>query len=295
MTTRRQLLSGAFALPALAKPAYAPQLVLQPYVWTQQLHTEKKSLAEGMEDIFASAQQAGFHRMELMSSILPPELRAKALALTAKYKIDIPILYISAAMWDYTAANQAIGDAVALAEPLKPAGLRMVTVNLEEKPGRQRKSDEELAAEAYNLNKLGAAIKQRGLRLMIHNHDPQMANGAREWRNALHHTDPSLVWFCVDVHWVYRGHQDPMTLVHEAGTRIASLHLRNSRNGVWMEDFGDGDIDYRPIAAYLRQLRYRGYLEVELAYEKGTNPSRPLTEDLRRSRIYAERIFGIRA
>jgi sugar phosphate isomerase/epimerase len=95
----------------------------------------------------------------------------------------------------------------------------------------------------------------------------------------------------VDVDWLKRGGQDPMTLLKEAGKRIASLHLRSMRQGVWMEEFGDGDVDYRQVAAYLREIGYQGYLVVELAYEKATAPTRPLEEDLRRSRMYAEKVF----
>jgi inosose dehydratase len=294
--TRREMLAGALAGTALpAKPAYAPKLVMQPYVWTQHLRGEGKTLAAGLEDIFASAKQAGYQRIEMLNSFVTPELRGKTLALASEYGQQTPIVYMGAALWNGKAAKQAIAGAIAMVEPLRTSGLQLLTVNPEEKPGRERKTDAELSVEASNLNRLGSEMRKRGLRLMIHNHDPQMAEGAREWRNALRPTDPALVWFCIDVHWVYRGHQDPMTLLHEAGERIASLHLRNSRAGVWTESFGDGDIDYRPVAAFLRSLGYRGFLEVELAYEKGTHPSRPLTEDLRLSREYAERIFGVRA
>ena len=63
------------------------------------------------------------------------------------------------------------------------------------------------------------------------------------------------------------------------------------RNGVWMEDFGDGDVDYRQVVASLKEIGYQGYVVVERAYEKGTNPTRPLEENLRRSRLYAEKVF----
>ena len=96
----------------------------------------------------------------------------------------------------------------------------------------------------------------------------------------------------VDVDWIKRGGQDVMTLVKEAGKRITSLHLRSAQNGVWMEEFGDGDVDYREVAAYLKKQKWSGLMLVELAYEKGTKPTRGLEENLRRSREYAEKIFA---
>ena len=60
-----------------------------------------------------------------------------------------------------------------------------------------------------------------------------------------------------------------------------------------MEDLADGDVDYREIADYLKQIGYSGYLVVELAYEKGTKIKRSLEEDLRLSRLYAEKVFAL--
>jgi len=60
---------------------------------------------------------------------------------------------------------------------------------------------------------------------------------------------------------------------------------------VWSESLGDGDVDYRAVAGFLQGIGYQGFIAVELAYENGTNPTRPLEEDLRISREYAEKIF----
>ena len=55
-----------------------------------------------------------------------------------------------------------------------------------------------------------------------------------------------------------RGGQDPMTILREAGKRIASLHVRNARNGVWLEELSDGDVDYREVALWLKEIGYQG-------------------------------------
>jgi hypothetical protein len=43
----------------------------------------------------------------------------------------------------------------------------------------------------------------------------------------------------------------------------------------------------------LHQINYEGFLVVELAYEKDTVITRSLEEDLRLSRIYTEKVFGL--
>jgi hypothetical protein len=59
-----------------------------------------------------------------------------------------------------------------------------------------------------------------------------------------------------------------------------------------MEVFGNGDIDYRGFAAYLKSERLQTFLIVELASRPDTVITRPLEEDLRLSRIYAEHTFN---
>ena len=53
MTTRREFTAGMAAM--FAKSGYEPKLMLQPYVWTQQLKTEKVELKDGLERIFSAS------------------------------------------------------------------------------------------------------------------------------------------------------------------------------------------------------------------------------------------------
>jgi inosose dehydratase len=279
--TRREWLLSAAAGSQARAAAYRPLLGAQIYVWTQQ--------KAAVEDALAGIRRAGYDRLEMMAQFFEPALLARTTAALRLHKLELCAVYNGGPMHDAAGAGETIAKTVALAEVVKPLGAR--AINFNPNPLQEPKSDPQLAYQAEALNRLGAQLKQRGFRLTLHQHAPEMRDNAREWRYALRHTDPALVWFCVDVDWIKRGGQDPMTLLPEAGKRISSIHLRSARSGVWMEEFGDGDIDYRPVAAYLKEIGYQGFLLVELAYEKATNPTRPLEEDLRRSRLYAEKIF----
>ena len=145
------------------------------------------------------------------------------------------------------------------------------------------------------MNRLGEALKKGGVTLLIHQHSPEMAEKAREWRFVLKHTDPALVAFNLDLDWVFRGGNQPLELLEEAGPRVLSTHIRSSRKGVWSEAVGDGDIDYAAVAQSLRKRGYTGYLVAELAYETQTQVTRSLVEDLRVSRLYIEKTFGVKS
>src|SRR5579885_2760567 len=250
--TRRRFLAGTLASPLVAAGGYRPSVAAAFYVWTQDFSKRGIKLADGVEEAFASTRRAGYRSVELMSILFQPDIREKTTEALRRHGLALPSVYHGGPMHEALAADKTIGEALALAQLVKPLGTR----------------------------------------LQLHHHSPEMAENAREWRHIAHNTDAGLVWFCIDVHWVLRGGQDPMTILREAGTRIASLHLRNSRDGVWLEDFGDGDIDYRAVAAFLRQIAFRGILVGELAYEKETKITRTLEQDLRAGREYTRRVFG---
>ncbi len=287
--TRRQLLASA----ALAG-GYKPQLAVAFYVWTQMFQRQKKTLADGVEEACAATRRAGYRRVELMSQFFRPEVREKTVRALKLYKLEMPSVYNGGSMHTAAEAEQSIADTLQVAAAARTVKARLLNFNPSPKPKRERKSEAELDAQARHVNELGQKLRDQGLKLQLHHHNPEMEENAREWRHLLNNTDPKLVWFCVDVDWVRRGGQQPLALLREAAPRLASLHLRNSRQDVWTEDFGDGDIDYGAVAGLLKEIGFQGLLVVELAYQKETQLTRSLEEDLKLSRVFTEKTFGLR-
>lgn len=289
--TRRRWLAGLIAASrAGAQAGYRPQLAAQVFVWTQYLRKENRSLEDGLEDILAGTRAAGYEHVELMSAFFAPALRGRTLELLKTHGLSMPIVYHGGPMHEAAGADKTIAETLELAEAASPAGLRMLNVNPTPKPGRERKTDRELEFQARAVNRLGKELERKGLRLILHHHDPEMAEGAREWHHLLENTPAGI---CLDPMWVARGGQNVMEIVRKAGGRLASLHLRNMRGGVCTEALGDGDIDYREMAAWLRRNNFQGWLVVELFHEEATPVTRPLEENLRLSRRYAEEVFEL--
>ena len=287
--SRRQWLASAAALPALAAKQYNPLLGVQLYVWQQQFARDKKTLAQGVEEALPAVARAGYTRVEMTSAFWAPELRERTRALLKEHRLESPIVYNGGPMHTPEGAEKTIAETLAYADVARAAGARAMSFNAN--PKKERKTDAELDQQARALNELGSKLRARKMDLVIHQHAPELQENAREWRWQFRHTDPSLVKICLDIDWVKRGGQDVMTLLRESAPRLAAVHLRSARNGVWMEELGDGDIDYRQVAAYLREIRWSGWMTVELAYEKATVITRPLEENLKRSREYAEKVF----
>lgn len=292
---RRSFLLAPLAGAVAAKPRYAPRIAVQVYVWTQNFAARKISLAEGMPELFRSSHNAGYHRISLLNSFFTPELFPQTRKLVGEYGFEVCDTYIGGPVHEESAARATIERARRQAATASLLGTKYLTLNADPKPNHERKTDAELAVQARMINGLGEELNQQGVSLLIHQHAPEMAENAREWRWMLHHTDPKLVSFNLDLDWVFRGGNQPLELLDEAGSRVLSTHIRSSRDGVWSESIGDGDIDYKAIAAWMRKHGFTGYLVSELAYEPRTRPARPLEEDLRLSRLYLEKTFGVKA
>lgn len=241
-----------------------------------------QKVAEPLRGVLASARKAGFESVQgWLSYYNSLEDGTRLSSMLEQEHLKMPCAYAGGAMHTQEGAEKAIDTILAQARIAARHGLKVVVHNPDPLP--REKTDEELVIQAANLNHLGAGLAELGIQLAIHQHDPEMRSGAREWYHILKHTDPHKVFFCLDLHWVFRGKQDPYRLLEDAGNRVVDLHLRNSREGVWAEDFGPGDIDYMRVRAILDQIGYKGFYTVELAYDAETPHTRSLEENLRRS------------
>lgn len=298
LTRREVLMSSAAGLAALAvgseaAPAHS-RMSVEGYIFQQYMAQKKEKLADGLDEIFAMVRDAGFHNLELNNGYFTPDLRDRIVELTESNGMRMPSAYFGGAMHEETLAEKTIEDSLEIARFLKRLGCGAIVGDPSPKEGGAEKTDAELAVQAAMLNKLGKALAGEGFQLWVHNHDAEMKDNAREWWSNLKQTDPEYVRMCIDLDWVHQGDQDPLALLRAAGKRVACLHLRNSKNKLWLESLSDGDIDYHAIASYLRSRHLEPLLMVELAYRPSTVVTRPLEDDLRLSRAYAERIFRLK-
>ena len=269
-----------------------PVAATQLYAWSQLYHRQGKDLEAGMNDILAEVAAAGYQGMEgQITFCATPEKAQRLRALLDAHALTLTSLYSGGCYYDAAQAPKSLEELLPAAERAAGIGCPAICMNPDVK--RERKTDEELRVQADWLNRAGSALRSLGLELWLHNHDPEMREGGRELRSNLDRTDPALVGFCADTHWIYRGGGDVLEYLDRYGARLGSLHLRNSVKGVWSETLGDGDLDHRAIAARLAALQFDGPLIVELAIENGTPQTRPLVENMRLSRAYLRQVFGV--
>lgn len=244
-----------------------------------------------LEGVLTTVKKAGVQNIQAWLDYFSSDESTKTLSdLLNKHGIQMVAAYSGGVFHIADQADLRIQRIVERAKRGKEMGLKVVVVNPDPKP--ERKTDAELQVQAEKINILAESISALGLRLALHHHSPEMADGAREWRHILKHTNPGEVFFCLDLDWVLQGGQDPFEILAEAGNRLLDLHLRNSRNGIWTESIEEGDIDFKKVGDTLKASGYTGYLTIELAREDGMTESRNLAENLKRSRDFVREAFG---
>lgn len=271
-------------------------LACNQYSWLTFYRREKRDFVKSLERSLGDVAAAGFEGYEPLIERLPDFDRL--VPLLNEYNLDMRSLYVNSTLHEPAQAEQSIKEILAVAERAKGIGTKIIVTN--PNPirwgGPEDKDDSQLRIQAKALDKLGAELRAMGLALAYHNHDAELRRAAREFHHMLTGTSAENVTFCLDAHWVYRGSGDSSAALFDVlklyGRRITELHLRQSRNGIWSETFGDGDIDYRALARRLQDTGVRPQLVMEQACEKGTADTMPAVEALRRSCEYAREVFA---
>lgn len=294
MTRRELLLAAAAACNCFGKSGKSV-ISVEGYIFQQYAQSLKRPLPDVIEPALQMASEAGFRNVELSPPFFAQGQRARTLSLIREQRLAMPSLYVGGTMHEKEAADRTIADALEFGSLCAPFGCKAIVNNPDPKAGAVSKTDAELGVQADSLNRMGRTLAKHGFQLRVHHHTPQLAENAREWRHILHYTDPEYVHICVDVDWAYQSGFQAVPFLREVGSRLREIHVRSAKDKLWLEDLEDSDIDYRKVAEYLGDEELTPLVVVELAYRPNTAVTRSLKEDLRLSRLYAEKVFGVRA
>lgn len=257
------------------------------YVFSQLGQRMQFSAEERAAWVFDTCREAGYQAIELMAAYATPE-NAKLLK---ERGMKVPAVYNGGPVHEPDLAAKTIPAMLDLAR--KSIDLFQIeAIDFNPNPIGRAKSDSQLDTQAKAVAELGARLKELKLDLWIHQHAPELRDNAREWRHLMAHTPAATVRVCFDSHWFYRGGVDVMEHLALWLPRINAFHLRNSQNKIWSEAFGPGDMDYPAIAAHTKAAGWSGWLIPELAWDEATVFTRSLTDNLRLSREYAEKLFS---
>jgi len=283
--------------PAERKKPGKLHLACNVYPWTVFYQREGRDFNKDLDAGLAEVAASGVDGFEPI--INSPQDVDKLAPLLKKHSLQMRSLYVNSTLHDRDQAGKSIEDVFAIAEKAKAVlGTQIIVTN--PSPirwgGLENKNDAQLRVQAVALEVLGRKLKAIGLTLAYHNHDIELRNAAREFHHMMVGTDPACVTLCLDAHWIYRGAGNSQVALFDVlklyGSRITELHLRQSKDNIWTETFGEGDIDYRRVANHLLNIGVKPHLVLEQAIEAGSPKAMATVDAFRKSSQYARDIFA---
>lgn len=245
------------------------------YNWGTFYNREGKTWGANLEADIAEYAKTGLQAYE--PSISNASEARKLIEVLRKYKIKMPSVYIGSVLHEKGEIEKSVNNILEIADVVKRYDTRIIVTNPNPIAwgSEKLKSDEQLTLQAKTLDKIGKSLKLDGIKLAYHTHDVELKAGAREFHHMLQNTSSENLFFCMDIHWIYRGSQNSQLAVFDVikmySDRIVELHIRQSRGGVWQETFTpDADINYNQIVTELLNKKVKPHLVIEQCLETGS-------------------------
>jgi sugar phosphate isomerase/epimerase len=328
-STRRQFLAGTLALAGNAVAAqkkYSPRIVCNMYYYVQLFSTPFRYIASRPDPLqpvppqppgqpeaqaptggtiwtaeqwytaLSDVHDAGYRRLEMLSGTVMAKPVNEILALLDQYGLFVNHVWHSGRLYPAQAGEKTIAGAIEVLDRCKP--LKSPDFFFDPFGDRGPLSDEDAHAQNRGLDRLGREVKDRGMKLCVHNHEGPMRYGAKEWLGVLRNTDPASVTMCLDLDWTWQAGTDPFPLLYEAGDkgRLGAIHMRTQHKKIADQTMEDGgDIDFHKVAAYLKKIKFDGALVEETEWMKETRVTRSARENKRLARLWCENVFGVSA
>lgn len=271
------------------QPWKRPLVGSQIYGWGQYYQRNGKDL--NFDEVFSALKTAGYDYAEGNLNQIDHAANARFSEQLRQHGLVPVSLYTGGAFHITGKATETAHRIAAAALAAQQHGFEIIVLNPD--PIGRDKTDAELAIQASALAELGQELTRAGMKLGLHQHTPELRNGAHEFHANFQQTKSAEVGFCIDTHWLYRGGVAPLDALAQYGDRVCSWHLRQSRGGIWWEDLDAGDIDYTAIAARAKARKLPLRYTVELALEPGMVLTRDGVANHARSRQWVKRVFGV--
>ena len=130
-------------------------------------------------------------------------------------------------------------------------------------PEERRKTLDDWKRVATDFNRVATAAKAAGIQMAYHNHDFEfpLVEGKVPYDVLLAETDPKLVQMEIDLYWITKAGQDPLTYFARMPGRVPMVHVKDGKGPPdWaMTEVGSGAIDWKRIFAKSQQAGIQHY------------------------------------
>lgn len=239
---RREFLqtTGAMALASLISPACRTSHAARIEKIGIQLYTVRDQMKADFEGTLARIAQIGYKEVEFAGYFdrAPDDVRA----ILDRNGLSAPATHIM--LMDIEGWKKSIDTA-------KAVGHQYIVVPwiMEDK----RKTLDDWKKVAAVFNQAAQMTKDAGMQFAYHNHDFEFQKVENQipFDTLLQNTDPKLVQLEIDLYWITKGGQDPLSYFSRWPGRVPMVHVKDSAGAPdhKQTDVGQGSIDWKRIFA----------------------------------------------
>ena len=239
-----------------------------------QLYTVRDKMKEDFEGTLARVAQIGYKEVEFAGYFNHTPADVKAIL--DRHGLSAPSTHI--ALGDMDEWKKALDTAKAI-------GHDYIVVPWI--PEEKRKTLDDWKSGAAVFNQAAQMAKDAGLQFAYHNHDFEFpkVDGQIPYDVLLQNTDPKLVQLEIDLYWITKGGQDPLSYFARWPGRVPLVHVKDSAGAPEhkMADVGQGKIDWKRIFAK------RDQAGIKHAFVEHDQPPQPF-EDIAVSYNYLKQL-----
>lgn len=205
-----------------------------------QLYTVRDQMKADFEGTLARVAQIGFKEVEFAGYFdrSPADVRA----VLDRNGLSAPATHIM--FMDVDSWKKSLDTA-------KAVGHQYIVVPWIMEDKRKTLDDWKKVAAAFN--QAAQLAKDAGLQFAYHNHDFEFQKVENQipFDTLLQTTDPKLVQLEIDLYWITKGGQDPLSYFSRWPGRVPLVHVKDSAGAPdhKMTDVGQGKIDWKRIFA----------------------------------------------
>lgn len=153
--------------------------------------------------------------------------------------------------------------------------------------GDQMSIEDKIRAMAPFLNELGKIAQGEGMEIGLHPHLNTIVETPGEIDLIMELTDPKYVGMAPDTGHIRLGGGDPVAIVRKYSSRLNYFHLKDGIGvferpnfGPNLRELGNGEVDFPGIMAVLKEINFKGWLNVEQDYTEMT-PSESASQSMK--------------
>jgi len=251
------------------------------HVWAYAARQPNYDVHPILNRIFQDFNSAGLEGIELMeNSLLHSDSYEKVSELSKKYAVPVMGSSFGGEMYVRSQRGKIIGDAKRVISMLAKLGARDLGISTGGKEGPV-KTPEELDTQAEVLTEIKRMCEDNGIIMNLHNHTYEVENREYELKENIKRIPD--IKLGPDLNWLLRAGIDPFGFLRRYRDRIAFMHVRDERQGRWVEYLGEGDFDLIEFKNVIDDIKFNGDMAIELAHEVDHKFARSMGEDFKLS------------